>query len=770
MLETAVKHCYIDSMTFRFHNISIALIGVFTTVLAFGTGSASSAEPVHWAYKSIERPAVPSIAEKKDWVRSPIDKFILRRLMDNDIQPSRRAMKQTLIRRVTLDLIGIPPTPAQVSAFLNDDQPGAYERVVDRLLASPRYGEKWARPWLDLCHYADTDGYLTDQLRPVAWRYRDWLIDALNQNKPFDEFTIEQIAGDLLPSRSQDQFIATGFLRQTLSNREGGADIEEFRVLQVIERVTMIGTTWLGLTVGCARCHDHKYDDISQQEYFQFYSLLNNADEVNIDAPLGGRAQEFWQSRDDYNQARQQLLAANRLAIDELQKTWEQKILHAYKNPGEDHIWDRQYELLGLIWGGGLGEGQLEGVEIAKLDWAKRTQRQKNDLLDYFLRYGSVVDPEKFSELSLSDLRGQLENLKKEYPIALRAPGMQAAVNKRKTRIHIRGEYLDKGDQVQPAVPSVLPKLAVADELDPRLTLAQWLVSDKNPLTSRVFVNRIWQEFFGRGLVLTSEDFGIQGASPTHPKLLDFLASEFMSSNWDVKALQRRIVLSSTYQQASTYRPELTSLDPENELLARQNSLRLSGETIRDSALATSGLLSAKMGGPGVRPPQPESVTLEAFGSHPWDVSKDEDRYRRAVYTFVLRTTPFAQTAVFDAPSPQSPCARRERSNTPLQALTLLNDEVFFEAAQHLARQIDTEPEDDLDRINKLFTVCLQRLPEREEASLLQQLLAENRTFFKSHPELIDATVGRENAELNTAAWVHTCSVMMNLHEFITRD
>ena len=283
-------------------------------------------------------------------------------------------------------------------------------------------------------------------------------------------------------------------------------------------------------------------------------------------------------------------------------------------------------------------------------------------------------------------------------------------------------------------------------------------------------MNRIWQEFFGRGLVLTSEDFGIQGASPTHPKLLDFLASEFMSSNWDVKALQRRIVLSSTYQQASTYRPELTSLDPENELLARQNSLRLSGETIRDSALATSGLLSAKMGGPGVRPPQPESVTLEAFGSHPWDVSKDEDRYRRAVYTFVLRTTPFAQTAVFDAPSPQSPCARRERSNTPLQALTLLNDEVFFEAAQHLARQIDTEPEDDLDRINKLFTVCLQRLPEREEASLLQQLLAENRTFFKSHPELIDATVGRENAALNTAAWVHTCSVMMNLHEFITRD
>ena len=757
-------------MTLPIKNISISPLGVFIAVFVYMAGSTTGAEPAHWAYKSIKTPAPPAVSERKDWGTNPIDNFILRRLLDNDIQPSERSSKQTLIRRVTLDLIGIPPTPEDVSAFLDDDRPGAYQRVVDRLLASPRYGEKWARPWLDLCHYADTDGYLTDQLRPVAWRYRDWLINSLNQNKPFDEFTIEQVAGDLLPDHSQDQFIATGFLRQTLSNREGGADIEEFRVLQVIERVTMVGTTWLGLTIGCARCHDHKYDDISQNEYFQFYSLLNNADEVNIDAPVSGQAQKFWASRADYKNARQQLLVTNRLAVEKLQKTWEQKILHAYKNPGKDHIWDRQYELLGLIWGGGLGEGQLEGVEIAKLDWAKRTQRQKDDLLDYFLRYGSVVNPETFSELNLSGLRAQLEDLKKLHPIALRAPGMQAAVNKRETRIHIRGEYLDKGNLVQPAVPEVLPELVFVDGVDPRLTLAQWLVSKENPLTARVFANRMWHEFFGRGLVLTSEDFGIQGASPTHPKLLDYLASEFINSNWDVKALQRRIVLSSTYQQASTYREQLAGLDPENELLARQNSLRLSGETIRDAALAASGLLSSKMGGMGVRPPQPESVTLEAFGSHPWDVSDGEDRYRRAVYTFVLRTTPFAQTAVFDAPSPQSPCARRERSNTPLQALTLLNDEVFFEAAQHLATQIAKEPEDDTHRINKLFSICLQRLPGPEEAILVQQLLTDNRMFFKSHPGLIEATVGQGNAEANTAAWVHTCSVMMNLHEFITRD
>lgn len=732
--------------------------------------SASAAEPVHWAYKPVTKPSLPVDTLESDWVRNPIDNFILQRLVDNDVTPSSLATKQTLIRRVTIDLTGIPPTPAEVGAFINDDRPDAYQRLVDRLLDSPRYGEKWARQWLDLCHYADTDGYLTDQLRPVAWRYRDWLINALNQNKPFDQFTVEQIAGDLLHERSQDQFIATGFLRQTLSNREGGADIEEFRVLQVIERVTMVGTTWLGLTIGCARCHDHKYDDVSQQEYFQFYSLMNNADEVNIDAPLSTAASEFWESRAAYNAARKNILAKKLLEVEQLQKTWEQKILHAFNHPGEDHIWDRQYELLGLIWGGGLGEGQLEGVEIAKLDWDLRTQRQKDDLLDYFLRYGSVVDAEAFRELDLSGLQTQLQELKKQFPVALRAPGMQAAVNKRDTHIHVRGAYLDKGDQVQPAVPAVLPELSLSDDIDPRLSLARWLVHKSNPLTARVYVNRIWHEFFGRGIVHTSEDFGIQGSSPSHPKLLDYLAIEFMNSGWDVKALQRSIVMSATYQQSSKYRKELESTDPENELLARQNSLRLSGEAIRDSALAASGLLSSRMGGPGVRPPQPESVTLEAFGSHPWTISDGEDRYRRAVYTFVLRTTPFAQTAVFDAPSPQSPCARRERSNTPLQALTLLNDEVFFEAAQKLAVWISNSSGELDTNINMLFMRCLQRLPDEKELSVLQLLLEEDTAFFESHPELIESTVGVPDSDSETAAWVHVCSVVMNLHEFITRD
>jgi hypothetical protein len=738
-------------------------------LLAPGTSHARKPESGHWSYQPIGRPVPPAFGK----MDSAIDAFVRQRLRQEDIAPSPPAGRATQIRRVTLDLLGLPPTPQEVDAFLTDDRPDAYQRLVDRLLASPRYGERWARPWLDLCHYADTDGYLTDQLRPVAWRYRHWLIGALNANMPFDQFTVEQLAGDLLPGATQDQRIATGFLRQTLSNREGGADIEEFRVFQVLDRVSMVGTTWLGLTVGCARCHDHKYDAVSQQEFYQFYAYFNNADEANFDAPLPGDVAAYRADRAVYERQRRQLLAPHREAVEQFQRRWEAKMLHAWKHPSEDHVWDRQWELLGLVWGGGLGEGQLEGTEICKLPWEKRSGRQKDDLMDYFLPRASIVDPEKYKQLELGSLKSKLDELKKQFPAVSRAPAMQAAVNHRQTFVHERGEFRDRGEDVEPAGLACLPGIPTGEE-DSRLSLARWLVSSPNPLTARVVVNRLWQEFFGTGLVDTPEDFGTRGSLPSHPRLLDWLAGQFIDSGWDVKQIQRLIVTSATYRQSSRPRPELAERDPYNRLLYCQRSLRIPGEAVRDVALAASGLLSTKMGGPSVKPPQSQSVIKEAFGSNPWDVSDGEDRYRRAVYTFILRTTPYALTATFDAPSPQEPCARRDRSNTPLQALTLLNDPAFFDMAQALAQRVLAEPAaSDRERLVRAFRLCLGRQPLVEEVDQLEKYLQAQRRLLGDHPEQAQAMVTFDSGTVpvvEAAAWSSTCSILLNLHEFITRD
>ncbi|MEO1993976.1 MAG: DUF1549 and DUF1553 domain-containing protein, partial [Planctomycetaceae bacterium] len=622
------------------------------------SGASTAEEIRHWSLRPIRTISVPPGHLAGPWARNGTDAFVARRLRAEAIRPASEASRVTLLRRVTLDLIGLPPEPEDVDQFLNDGRPDAYQRAVDRLLASPHFGERWARSWLDLCHYADTDGYLTDQLRPVAWRYRAWLVAALNANMPFDRFTIEQIAGDLEPRATTDQRIAAGFLRQTLSDREGGADLEEFRVKQVVDRTEMVGAIWLGLTVGCARCHDHKYDPISQQEFFKLYACMNNADEVNIDAPLPNERQAWARARPVYEARRKTLIDPLRTELEKLQRQWEQRGLHAWKNPGEDAIWDRQWEVLGLVWGGGLGEGQLEGCEIAKLKWSQRTPRQRDDLRDYFLAHGEIVDPGKFKELKLGALWNQLRALKQEFPQATRAPTMRAAQTQRQTYIHERGEFRDRGADVQPGTPGCLPGWQPS-HADPRRNLADWLVSDTNPLTARVTVNRMWQELFGRGLVRTTEDFGARGERPSHPELLDWLASEFVRSGWDVKQLLRWIVTSATYRQSSAPRPELRTLDPQNTLLARQNALRVPAEMVRDLGLAASGLLYLKMGGPSVRPPQPERVTMEAFGQNDWKPSAAPERYRRGLYTFIIRTAPFAQSATFDAPNPNEICRRR---------------------------------------------------------------------------------------------------------------
>ncbi len=734
----------------------------------------------HWAFQPLRRPSLPAV-KRAGWLCNAIDRFVLNRLEAESMSPSPEADQATLIRRLTLDLIGLPPTPAEVEAFVRDNRPDAYERLVDRLLASPHYGEKWARPWLDLCHYADTDGYITDQLRPVAWRYRQWLVDALNRDLPWDQFTIEQLAGDLLPrptsglrlDAGQDQLLATGFLRNTLSNREGGADLEEFRVEQVVDRTNLVGTAWLGLTIECARCHDHKYDPITQKEFFQLYAYFDGADEVNIDAPLPEELDRYRAGRPAYEGKRRELLQPLHKDIDELQQRWEKKLLAAATQPARDATWDRQWEILGLIWGGDLGEGQLEGTYIVATAWNKRTQDQKDRLLDYFLDHGSLVDPKRFNELKLADLNKKLKKLQAESARVTRAPTMRETAIPRQATLHVRGDFRRPGIRVSPGTPAFLPPLAKGAERN-RLGLATWLVCPDNPLPARVAVNRFWQDFFGRGLVFTSENFGMRGDAQTHPELLDWLATEFRQHSWSMKSMHRLIVTSATYRQSSRARPELAARDPQNRLLARQASLRLSSEQVRDATLAVSGLLHRAIGGPSVFPPQPDSVSTESESRHKWVAGKGADRYRRGLYTFMQRLTPFAQNVTFDAPVLSRACTRRERSNSPLQALTLLNDPVFFEAAQALAGRVLRECKGGVaDRIDHVFRMCLGRPANAAERQRVYAYYQEQLAVLRKEPKSA-AKLFRQQVDgtepLQGAAWTGVCSVLLNLHEFITRD
>ena len=718
----------------------------------------------HWAYippRQVEPPVVPGSA-------SAIDRFVRARLAAEGVKPSPEADRVTLIRRVTLDLTGLPPSPLEVDAFMNDARTDAYERVVERLLASEHFGERWARWWLDLAHYADSDGYLQDFLRPVAWRYRQWVVDAFNRDLPFDEFTIEQLAGDLLPNATASQRMGTGFLRNTLSNREGGADLEEYRVNQTIDRTMTLGTTWLALTTGCAQCHDHKFDAISQREFYQLYAFFNNADEVNFNAPLPGERESFEAAKPEHDRQRAELLAPLATPLAELQAEWEQRLLHAEAHPNEDFAWDRALELLGLQWGQNLGEGQLEGINIIKIPRAQRTPDQRDRLLDYFLKAPPPLYAAKFKELKLDALKSKLEALAKELPAVTRAPGMATFPTPRATHVHLRGDFRRKGDEVHAATPAALPLLKVDGQAD-RLALARWLVSPEHPLTARVAVNRLWQEMFGRGLVATSENFGVRGDRPSHPELLDWLAVEFMRGGWRVKAMLRQIVLSQTYRQSSAARPDLATLDPLNRLVAHQARLRLSGEAVRDSALAVSGLLNYTVGGPSVKPPQPASVSKEGYRNL-WEPSPGADRYRRGLYTFLQRTSPFAQFVTFDLPDTSRSCTRRERSNTPLQALQLLNDPVFLEAAQVLAVRLQREIRgSDEQRLAHAFALVLSRPPKPEESARLLAYLQEQRAIFAADAASAHELLP-EGAPSADAAWVALSSVLLNLDEFINRE
>jgi hypothetical protein len=527
----------------------------------------------HWAFQTPKRPKIPSITDPRTGKpATPIDALILTELKAKKLAPSAAADPGVLIRRVYLDLIGLLPSPAEVAAFRQDPSDAAYQKIVEQLLASQHYGERQARHWLDLARYADSNGYTIDGPRSI-WPYRDWVITAFNKNMPFDQFTIEQLAGDLLPQATLEQKIATGFHRNTAFNEEGGTDAEQFRVERVIDRTNTTGAVWLGLTLGCSQCHNHKYDPISQKEYFQIYSFFNSSDEPTLN--IGGSP--------------------------ELEK------------------------------------------KVAELQVELAAARKAGD------------DPKS------KKIQAEIKKVQGKLPSTLI---LRERPQPRENFVHVRGDFLRKGETVNPGYFDVMPTSAPAKT---RLDLARWLVSPENPLTARVFVNRAWQQFFGMGIVETENDFGMQGSLPTHPALLDWLAVEF-ANGWDIKNLHRQIVLSQTYRQASIHRDDITREDPQNKFLARQNRLRLEAEIIRDAALSASGLLTRTVGGPGVYPPLPPEVFSFTQSKHPWPESKGPDRYRRGMYTFLWRQSQHHLLTTFDAADAQTSCTKRNRSNTPLQA------------------------------------------------------------------------------------------------------
>ena len=728
--------------------------------------AASPPKSTHWSFQPIVRPGAPSV-RKSDWVRNPIDAFVLAKLESDGIQPSQEADKRKLIRRVSLDLTGLPPTLDEIAEFVTDNSSNAYERLVDKKLKSPHYGEKWARYWLDLARYADSDGYEKDNRRPHAWRYRQWVIEALNRDMPFDQFTLEQIAGDLVPGSTVDQKVATGFHRNTLTNREGGVNIEQFRFEQVVDRASTVGTVWLGLTVGCAQCHDHKFDPISQKEFYQFFAYFNNADEVNIEAPLPGERGPYLQGLGDYYRKRRNLLAEYH--VTERQTAWERQMLDGAENPGKWTDLDVAFDTVQKMVD--------HGEKILRTPVASRSRYEQDAITDHLVEwYHQVAGSKVYKELGFKELQKKLYDLNASFADLSQAQTITESSELRKAHVAIRGDYRQNGVEVQPATPAVL-HAASGGPPPTRLALARWLMSPSNPLTARVMVNRFWQELFGQGIVTTPDDFGAQGAKPSHPELLDWLAAEFIDRGWSMKHMHKLIVMSATYRQSVNARPDLQIRDPYNTMLARQTAFRLPAELIRDSALSASGLLYSVIGGKSVQPYQPESVSKLAFGNNDWvkwEESQGRDRYRRGIYIHFQRTIPYPLLMNFDAPDASVAACRRQRSNTPLQALNLLNDPAFLETAQALAERILREASGTFqNRLDYGFELCLARKAEPIESERLLSYFQKQKAILKNEPQSAESLFPMELVAVDrveAAAWVGLSRVLLNLDEFLTRE
>jgi len=667
----------------------------------------------HWAFEKPILPAVPGIHGAKSRSPHPIDAFVRSRLNAAGLKPSPEADRRTLVRRLSLDLLGLPPSLEEAEAFVDDTRLDAYEQLVDRLLASPHFGERWGRHWLDLARYADSDGYEKDAPRPHAWLYRDWVIDAVNRDLPFDQFTIEQLAGDLLPDASEAQRVATGFHRQTLINKEGGVDQEEFRCKATVDRAHTTGAIWLGLTLGCAECHTHKFDPVTQREFYEFYAFFNNASDRELPLPTEAdyaahhSATNKWQARLDELTAKLAALASDA----------EQAVQSKDDSSTDD-------------------------------DAGKPAE-------------GSAAKPAVTNEVT--KLKADLDKHRKARPVFKPTAALVLAAEPRQTFIHVRGDFLQKGERVQPGTLSALHSFKARGDAADRLDLARWLVSSENPLMGRVTVNHVWRHLFGRGLVATENDFGTRGEPPSHPELLDWLAVKFVSSTnqpyglaGSRKALIRLIVTSATYRQSSAWRTDVDERDPLNTLLARQARFRVEAEAVRDIALATSGLLNRKIGGPSFKPALPDDLAkLNYANGLQWDKSSGHDRFRRGLYIHFQRTVPFPMLMAFDAPESNTTCTRRERSNSPLQALTLLNNEAFVECAQALGRRIAAHSSDIGARLRHGFHLATGRLPTRAESARLRTFWIEQQERFKTD---------------DAATCVAYARVLLNLDETITRE
>ncbi|WP_225444016.1 PSD1 and planctomycete cytochrome C domain-containing protein [Echinicola arenosa] len=641
----------------------------------------------HWSFVAPEKPELPK-ADLQEWEENPIDHFVLEKMEEKGLSPSPQADANTLARRLSLDIIGLPPTPEMVQKLNNDPSLENYESLVDELLDAPQFGEKWASMWLDLARYADSKGYEKDMHRDM-WKYRDWVIKAFNQDMPFDQFTIEQLAGDLLPSPSKDQLIATGFHRNTMTNDEGGTDDEEFRVAAVLDRVNTTWEVWQGITFACVQCHSHPYDPIKHDEYYEFYAFFNNT-------------------------------------ADEDSYPVEKPVIPVYTEV------DNQKREKLLNW--------IDSVKSHKVNY----------------QFASTI---KEKEAELNEIKQYTLPIMQELP----------EEERRKTFVFERGNWTTHGKEVTPGVPGSMPNLESNTKPD-RLAMAKWLVSEENPLTARVTVNRIWGQLFGKGIVETQEDFGSQGIEPTHPELLDWLAIEWMQKDqWHLKALIKRIVMSATYRQSSEVSPKTLKMDAANDYLSRAPRVRLSAEQVRDQALAVSGLLSDKMYGPSVMPYQPEGIWQAVYNGSSWEKSKGEDQYRRAVYTYLRRTSPYPSMTAFDGPSREFCVNRRIDTNTPLQALVTLNDAVFVEAAQEVAKKMYKAADQTKDQIIYGYELALFQSPSEEDMKILMELYTNAHSHFETTGE------GLENMDNKTTdpalnSLTVVANAILNLDKFITKN
>ena len=710
---------------------------------------------VHWAYAKPTRPPVPE-GYDGNWPLGPIDRFIAQGHAAQGLKPAPDADRCTLLRRLSLDLIGLPPTPAEMRSFLADPSPNAYEKQVDRLLDSPHYGERMAVYWLDLVRYGDSCGYHSDNPRDV-WLYRDWVIEAFNKNAPFDRFTIEQLAGDLLASPTRDQKIASGYNRLLMTTEEGGAQPKEYAAKFAADRVRNTATAWLGATMGCCQCHDHKYDPFTMRDFYSFAAFFADIKELDV----GRQVQTPMPTAEQTAQLRQfdaQIAPLAKLvdtATPELaaaQARWEQS-LRASKTPAT-----------------GIPDAV---AAILKVEPKNRSQEQQRVLAAHFRTIApQLVAPRE----KLGKLRRDREQFEKTIPTTLISESVQPRV----VRILPRGNWMDdSGEVIAPAIPGFLGKLDSCGRRATRLDLSRWLVSADNPLVARVFVNRLWKQFFGQGIAKSLDDCGTQGALPTHPELLDWLATDFRESGWDVKRLVRRIVASRTYRQSSEATAGVRQRDPMNAWLARQGAFRLDAEFVRDNALAISGLLSHRIGGPGVKPYQPAGYwSFLNFPTREWTADVGEDQYRRGLYTFWQRTFLHPSLLAFDASTREECAAERARSNTPLQSLALLNDPTYVEAARAFAvRMIREGGATTPQRLGFAFDCALGRPPRPAESRILADLYEKHRKHYASDEKAARTlvAVGQskppiEISPAELAACTSVARVILNLHETITRN